>query len=192
MDKLVLHNTPVAQWHSLINEAGSYAGLRLEEDVESYLVFLLMRFSTNVQLSKSVVALDYLESIQSESSRQYEQLRGVGDKCLLFAGLFPGLAERKHVRLGYYVKIGQSAYYTVAGLIPQKSARLYELLSRRFISLIEILHNARELNSDLDCLTPLQAIEFWQDTSSQQAVDKMFNSADKTLLFSLKDSKTRH
>ena len=45
MNKLILHPTDISQWHALVNEAQAATRLILNENTESYLVFLLMRFS---------------------------------------------------------------------------------------------------------------------------------------------------
>lgn len=192
MENLVVHNTPVAHWHSLVSEAGHTAGINLEEELESYLVFLLMRFSTSDQLSKSIVALEYLNSLQVSTTRQSEQLQGVGDKCLLFAGLFPGLAERRSLRVSYFVNIGQGAYYSLSSLAKKHRAELFELLGDKFVSLIEVLHSARELNTSQACLSPIQAVELWQDTHSRRAVDKIDVLQKKIVLFGSSDPNQRH
>jgi hypothetical protein len=44
MNTLVLQATPTAQWYTLIGEAEKVCSIQLNADLESYLVFLLMRF----------------------------------------------------------------------------------------------------------------------------------------------------
>lgn len=93
MKQLILHPTDISQWHALVNEAQAATRLILNENTESYLVFLLMRFSQGTKLIESVVALDFLESMRKPRQLQVELLRDVGDKSLLFCGLFPGIAK---------------------------------------------------------------------------------------------------
>ena len=45
MKSLILHPTDIAQWYALVNEAQVASQLNLTENTESYLVFLLQRFS---------------------------------------------------------------------------------------------------------------------------------------------------
>jgi hypothetical protein len=139
MNKLILHPTDISQWHALVNEAQASTSLVLNENTESYLVFLLMRFSQTTQLMESVIALDFLESMRASGKRQVERLRDVGDKSLLFCGLFPGMAVKRHVRLEYFSDLGQAAYLTVSELEESKSAGLYSQLSDQFIKLQQIL-----------------------------------------------------
>lgn len=143
MTKLILHPTDMSQWHALVNEAQAATSLVLNENTESYLVFLLMRFSQTTQLMESVMALDFLESMRLPCRRQVELLREVGDKSLLFCGLFPGMAVRRHVRLEYFSELGQAAYLTVSELEARESADLYLELSAQFVTLQNILQAMR-------------------------------------------------
>lgn len=143
MSKLILHPTDTSQWHALVNEAQASTRLILNEGTESYLVFLLMRFSQTTHLLESVIAIDFLESMQLVGSRQREQLKDVGDKSLLFCGLFPGMANRRHVSLEYFSDIGQAAYLSVGDLEEAQSSNLYYQLSEQFITMQQILQAMR-------------------------------------------------
>ncbi|MBA3536863.1 MAG: hypothetical protein H0T84_09675 [Tatlockia sp.] len=142
MKTLILHPTELSQWHALVNDAQASTSLILNENTESYLVFLLMRFSQSSKLIESVIALDFLESMHKSRLRQVELLRDVGDKSLLFCGLFPGMAEKRHVSLDYFVDMGQAAYLTVGELNDSQSS-LYIQLSRQFLMLQQILRAMR-------------------------------------------------
>jgi hypothetical protein len=142
MKQLILHPTEISQWHALVNEAQAFTRLLLNENTESYLVFLLMRFSQGPRLIESVLALDFLESMHNPR-RQAELLRDVGDKSLLFCGLFPGIAKKRHVSLEYFADLGQAAYLTVGELHENQTADLYFQLSEQFSSLQQILRAMR-------------------------------------------------
>ena len=143
MKKLILHPTETCQWHALVNEAQASTRLVLNESTESYLVFLLMRFSQGPKLLESVIALDFLESLRSSRSRQVALLRDVGDKSLLFCGLFPGIAKRRHVSLDYFSDMGQAAYLSAGEIQPSQLAELFLQLSAQFITLQQILQAMR-------------------------------------------------
>lgn len=143
MKELILHPTDISQWHALVNEAQASTRLILNESTESYLVFLLMRFAQGPKLLESVVALDFLESWHKPRTLQKELLRDVGDKSLLFCGLFPGLAQKRHVSLNYFSDLGQAAYLTVGELHEAKSGGLYFELSSEFLRLQQILQAMR-------------------------------------------------
>lgn len=142
MGKLILHPTEMSQWHALVNEAQVSTHLLLNESTESYLVFLLMRFSQGSQLIESVIALDFLESLRTTRRRQAEVLREVGDKSLLFCGLFPGMAKKRNVSLNYFADMGQAAYLTV-GELYEGQAGLYFQLSKQFLTMQQVLRAMR-------------------------------------------------
>ena len=143
MNRLILHPTDICQWHALVNQAQVAAHLSLSENTESYLVFLLMRFSMTADWLESVIALDYLESMHHHEPSQIELMREVGDKSLLFSGLFPDLARRRRVSLDYYINMGRSAYQTVSELQTPDQALLYVQLSNQFINMQTILQSIR-------------------------------------------------
>lgn len=143
MKQLILHPTDTSQWYALVNEAQASTRLLLDESTESYLVFLLMRFSQTVKLMESIVALDFLESVNSTGSRQIELLRDVGDKSLLLCGLFPGMASKHHVKLDYFIGLGQTAYLTAGELQKQTNAELFYQLSNKFITMQQVLQAMR-------------------------------------------------
>lgn len=143
MKSLILHPTDMCQWHAIINEAQASTSLVLDENTESYLVFLLMRFSQSTQLMESVMAFDFLESMHAPQKQQVQLLRDVGDKSLLFCGLFPGMAVKRHVRLEYYSDMGQAAYMTVSELEEPSMAGLFFQLSRQFPTMQQILQALR-------------------------------------------------
>ncbi len=139
MKQLILHPTDTSQWHALVNEAQAATRLVLNENTESYLVFLLMRYAQTSRLMESVIAMDFLDSMQSSGRRQIELLRDVGDKSLLLCGLFPGMAKKRHVKLDYFSDMGQAAYLTVSELQEREMAALYFQLSDKFITMQQIL-----------------------------------------------------
>ena len=143
MKQLILHPTDTSQWHALVNEAQASTRLILNENTESYLVFLLMRFSQTTQLMESVVGLDFLESMNTSGKRQVDLLRDVGDKSLLLCGLFPGMATRRNIQLDYFISMGQAAYLTVGELQENALAELYFQLSAQFKTLQQLLQAMR-------------------------------------------------
>ncbi|KTC91678.1 hypothetical protein OQJ18_11415 [Fluoribacter dumoffii] len=152
MKQLILHPTDISQWHALVNEAQAATQLMLTENTESYLVFLLMRFSHGPKLIESVIALDFLESMHRPKTLQMEVLRDVGDKSLLFCGLFPGIAKKRHVSLEYFSEMGQAAYLTIGELEGKHTADLYVQLSEQFITLQHVLQAMRG-----ECVELIQA-----------------------------------
>lgn len=173
MESLVIQPSATAQWHALVGEAEQACATRLGEDLESYLVFLLMRYTESPEIANSVLALDYLHSMEAVGHLRETQLREVGDKCLLYSGLFPARAERWRVNSSYYVKLGMGAYAALATALAQLKAKLFEDLSQQFVKLMDILQTMRELGNGKPCLQPLQAMELWTETGSAHALQNL-------------------
>ena len=175
MKPIILHPTSTAQWHALVSEAKQLSGISMDEDLESYLVFLLvfllMRYIQEVELAASVLGLDYLESKQALVSMRKEQLREVGDKCLLHAGLFPERAERKQVKVSYFIDLGRLSYSELSDLWEKELARLFTHLSHHFVTLTDVLQAMRCMDvEERSLLKPLEAIELWYDTGNESAL----------------------
>ena len=144
MSAFVLYPSAVAEWHALIGESEQVCNQYLKEDVESYLVFLLMRFARSAQLANSIIGIDFLKSQQQWTAMHKDKLRDAGDQCLLLAGLFPEQACRRHVQLDYFVEIGRSAYYNLS-YGKTATAELYNNLAEDFICMIDVLQATRRV-----------------------------------------------
>ena len=182
MDKLILNPTDLAQWQALVDEAQSQLKIALDETLESYLVFLLMRFATQPEMTASVLGLEYLQSYHQTGQLRDETLRNVGDKCLLFSGLFPGQAKRRQVKISYFVDIGQSAYGVLSNRHTQSMAELYSQLRQHFVALMEILQTMRECGDESQKLLPLEAAELFLDTGSGHALNEIRKFSDGTVI----------
>lgn len=185
MEPLILHPTPIAQWQALIFEAEEALHIKLSEELESYLVFLLMRFAKNPEVVQSILATEFLRGLEQIKRERNTTLREVGDKCLLFAGLFPGRARHVRVPISYFIKLGQTAYGSLSESKPMikknlaseyqnesiiSNIAIYDKLRFHFVGLMDILHTIHETHSDTAFLDLLQAEELWHETHSQHAL----------------------
>lgn len=143
MSELLLQPTSTAHWHALVNEAEALCSLQLNEELESYLVFLLMRFVQKPEMVNSILALEFLKGIHAHGSIRSDRLRDVGDKCLIFSGLFPGIAKRRRLHHRYFIDLGQNAYYVLAGLSQQELANMYNCISEQFEAMRNVLEAMR-------------------------------------------------
>lgn len=168
---LILEETEIAQWHSLVRQAEDVYGCQLNEAMESYLVFTLMRFMKDQDLATQVVALDYLRAHGLPKSLRLEQLRNIGDQCLLLSGLYPKRAEKRLMRVSYYVNMGRSAYHHLSEGVQQATAELYQQLAEAFVMLMDLLQTIQQFNSPT--LQPIQSFELWSDTGSLNAFNQI-------------------
>ncbi|MFV2058455.1 MAG: hypothetical protein ACC707_18480, partial [Thiohalomonadales bacterium] len=110
-------------------------------------VFLLMRFVNNPGISDKVLALDYINSLHSRGTLQHDQMRDVGDTCLLYAGLFPGRAARKRVPSNYFTHLGRGAYQVLSDNPEHMQQHVYQRLSAAFTPIARILQSIDKLKS---------------------------------------------
>ena len=172
MRQLILEPTTQAHWQTLVHQAQSACDRELDETLESYLVFLLMRFTARPHCMSRIMAEDYLNSQAASGGQRVEQLRDVGDHCLLFSGLFPQLAERRLVRISYFVNLGQSSYQQLSDLLDRGWSSVYRHLSQAFVVLMDILQAMRGLDGR-PVLTPIQALDLWSDTGSRRCYEQV-------------------
>lgn len=130
---------PAEVWQALVKEAAERAGRPLDESRESYLVFVLLRYQGDALLLSHTQGIDWLEAQARMGHARADALRDVGDRCLLVAGLFPGLAERRRVSVEYFIDLGRSAYQGVADASRQTYAALYAQLARSYRELVATL-----------------------------------------------------
>jgi len=193
MPELVIRSSATEEWLSLVHEAEAAAACPLDEEMQSYLVFLLMRFTEKPELAASVLTVEYLQSMQATGRVGHEQLRDVGDKCLLYSGLFPRRAERRRVKISYFVNLGRSAYQHLSEQMEHSTAVLYHRLAGTFVSLMDILQTMRALGTRSDHLDALQAFELWRDTGSRRALRILHKTSQATpLVLPSASDKPRH
>lgn len=191
MNRLVVKASTTEEWLALVSEAKVAAACRLDEDMESYLVFLLMRFTEKPEIAASVMALDYLRSMQLSGHLAQDQLREVGDKCLLYSGLFPERAAQRRVKVSYFVDLGRSAYQHLSGQLGHNAATLYQRLAYTFVVLMDVLQTMRELGQQRPP-DALNAYELWRDTGSVRARKKLQAITAATPLIIADDEQRRH
>lgn len=126
-------------WQELVHDGERQAGVELGESVQSYLVFVLMRYLRDGALAAHVLALDWLAAAERSGHARADALRDVGDRCLLIAGRYPRLAERRHVSADYFSNLGCGAYHGVAEAARDGYAALFAELARAFGAMVRVL-----------------------------------------------------
>lgn len=130
-------------WQSLVREACARCGQTLGEAQESYLVFVLLRHQRDGHLLARTQALEWLDAQLRVGSARADALRDVGDRCLLIAGLFPALAQRRRVSVDYFIDLGRGAYQGVADSGRSGYAELFAQLADSYHHLVAALRGIR-------------------------------------------------
>ena len=129
----------LALWQDLVHDGEQRAGIALGESVQSYLVFVLMRYLRDGALGAHVLSRDWLVAAEQRGSARADALRDVGDRCLLIAGRFPQLAQRRRVSADYFAQLGCGAYHGVAESARDGYAALFAELAVAFSSMVRVL-----------------------------------------------------
>lgn len=179
MGVIITDKTATAMWQKLVHNASEVCHQDLDEELESYLVFLLMRHLGDTSLATQAIAPSYLQGMQAQGQSGLNQLQAVADQCLLFSGLYPLRSRRRLVKAQYYVDMGRSAYLQIAERVKQVYVELYENLSRHFVEMMDILQALRcsKQHAELDSLLLL---ENWHESQSQfarQLLEQRFEQA---------------
>lgn len=161
---ILINDSSLILWHDVIKSAENRCSISLNDDLEAYLISLLMRYSNKPEVAQQIFAKAYLEALQRQNKQRIEALQTVGDQCLLYAGLFPHHAEKRHVKISYFVDLGRAAYAAIS-----KTANdFYWILALEFVALMDVLQSIRQ-SPELELL-PLEAYEQWEMLGSQRAL----------------------
>lgn len=163
MNQLMTSTNVVTLWHEVVKHAEDRCAVSLKEDLESYLVSLLIRYMDKPEMTNQILATAFLEAIHLKDRSRELSLQHVGDRCLLFAGLFPKIAEKRLVKVSYFVDLGRSAYANIS----KSEDDLYGSLALEFVVLMDVLQSIPEANH----LLPLEAYELWDNLGSQRALN---------------------
>lgn len=141
---------------TVISEGEERIKCSLDEDVESYLVFTLVRFLHGKDPFSITLALEFLRAGAQERGRQKEETLGrLGDTSLILDGFFPERARSLHVSREYFQEIGISAFSDLSEMLRLRKcfalAKWYERVGAEFPKMTEVLRASRQAN---DC-TPL-------------------------------------
>lgn len=154
MGMIITDQSNMALWLKLVQGAGEYCELELDEELESYLVFMLMRHLDDTDLADTLIAPRYLKGLLAQGQAGIQQLQTVGDQCLLFSGMYPKRSRRRLVRASYYVDIGRAAYAQLSDRLKKAYAQLFQNLSEHFTDMMDVLQALRfsSCREELDSL----------------------------------------
>lgn len=155
-DGIITAGSATALWQDLVRDGEQRCGAQLDENSESWLVFTLMRHLGSTGLAEPAMALVYLEALHTAGNAQRSlALQDVGERCLLIAGLYPELAQRRRVSQRYYIELGQGAFRQLADEARRAAAQLYAGIAEQFARLVRVLVELRALSGEWRGLAPL-------------------------------------
>ncbi|OGT45181.1 MAG: hypothetical protein A3E83_07855 [Gammaproteobacteria bacterium RIFCSPHIGHO2_12_FULL_41_20] len=177
---ILTSSTEVTLWQDMVRHGEDMCAVSLREELEAYLVFLLMRYMSHPEVTKQILAAKFLESVQVQGAQRHAILQSLGDESLLFAGLFPHLAEKRQVKLRYFVEIGKAAYESIS----LKTNDLFWSLAQQFVMLMDVLQSIHQHSKEVTDLLPLEAYERWNTVGSQRALHILQKYSTATPVYS--------
>ncbi len=166
MPVIDIHLAEMAGWRALLSKAQFVAKVELHTMLEEYLVRMLYR-TTRPPASKSHgQPFDHQQATLGQPIEDAEDLRAIGDHCLLFVGLFPEQAIGRDMPISYFVKVGQAAYQEFGQYAREP---VFWMLSEFFVEVMDVLHTLREVEHEDPCIDALNAYQLWHDTGSTHA-----------------------
>lgn len=159
---IITNESALILWRDAIQQAENRCAVKLNHELEAYLISVLMHYTDKPEIAKQVFAKAFLDAMQTRDRERVMALKQVGDQCLIYAGLYPQAAERKLVKVTYFVDLGRSAYATLS----MTANDLFWRLAYQFVSLMDVLQSIREVPD----LLPIDAYEQWEMLGSQRAL----------------------
>ena len=164
--KVLVNSTPAALWQNIIHEAEMANSTILPQELEGYVVMLMLRYMNKPELAREIIATQLLEGLNDSPAKRESSLQKVGDTCLLFSGLFPGIAAKRFVKVSYFINVGRDAYSTVS----KTSNDIFSHLSQQFVAIMDVLQSMCQYAQHFPELKPLQAYELWTECGSKRAL----------------------
>lgn len=143
MTERLLRSTAKEFFRGLLRQACDEQHVLPSETAEFYLVQLLERFvRPDEGLLDRPLALEFLESLDVDSSERYQRLKHVGDTALFVSGIFTESLESTAVGPEYYTSLGGLAYRRLANLTGTQVGRgvadLFTEMSARFLDFVRV------------------------------------------------------
>src|SRR5205814_3904471 len=99
-------------------------------------------------------AVKFLEGMHCLPFQRGVALQQVGDQCLLISGLFPAIAEKRHLKIKYYIDLGQLAYEVIS----RKNNDIFSVLSKQFVMVMDVLQSFQTCTKEI---LPAELRQIW-------------------------------
>jgi hypothetical protein len=175
MNSPSLNTRDTAHWRALVAAAEASVQSCLDDDLENYVVMLLLRFADGARKSAPAPAATP------------ESLVEVGDRCLIIAGLMPDQALAQGLPIRHFVETGRHAYEEAAR---RSRNALFQRLAARFVAIMDVLQVMRTLDADEIAVDLFRVYDQWTETGSQYAY-RLLCAASKSLPMPV-TSRARH
>lgn len=112
---MVTGTTTTEIWVNFVKEAQFLANTKLPENLESYTVLMLQRFTRRTDFDAVPFAIQCLEAgTKGMKFQRKMKLAETADASLIMAGFFPERARRLNVSDSYFMNISEMCYRELA------------------------------------------------------------------------------
>jgi hypothetical protein len=181
MSQLQVMINPSEFFRNQVTSAASTLNIRLDANVEYYLVTLLTDFVTAPQPAPDQIdpfdtplALMLQKAMDATPDRRFRIFKRMGDTSLYVTGFFQDYFNRKLFSMSYYIDMGKTAYSSAAGLMADQKgdlqfAETYQLLAKKFDQFVEILATISDTtDSGQSNRGILEIYDRWNQTGSDR------------------------
>ena len=162
-----------------ITAAQAKNDIRIDRDVEFYLVALLCDFiqpaqrSPHLQQLDKPLALFLKETLEAPVHEQLTRFRILGDLSLYVGGFFQESFNRRLIDVDYYIAIGSTAYHKTAARAGNSSRHVYEKLSHNFAVLVELVAEVAVVPVQSRTVDILATYDRWTRSNSQRLLQTL-------------------
>ncbi|WP_119343986.1 hypothetical protein [Facilibium subflavum] len=137
--QLIMEKTAISAMYHLVQEGEKNSGVFLEEDLQAFIVYALLRNIRNNALKDFVFAEELLSAIQSMSIKRLEVIL---DHALIYAGMYPKRVKKAGLSKTYYCDIGISASEHLSvyhAKLRSSYEEVYRKIAKQFDELVYVL-----------------------------------------------------
>lgn len=172
-EALVRNESPTEYFRELVESAMHNQHVDARELTSFYVVNLLAGF---VHLDRSPAAggdeplgIRLARAMQTAGIAQRDGLRKVGDLSLFISGFFSDSLNRSLVDVDYYIQLGECAYGSLARQGDEAFGDVFDELSEKFTSFVDILSEVSERTALTSNGDVLRLYEKWLRTKSRHS-----------------------
>lgn len=172
-DALFRSESPTEFFRELVEAAMQNQRVSAHELTSFYVVNLLAGFvHGDLQADREQPLGPRLaRALQTAGVAQRDGLRKVGDQSLFLSGFFSDSFNRSLVDIDYYIRLGECAYRSLARQPHHSLADVFDELSDKFTTFVDVLGEVSERTSLSSNGDVLRLYEKWLRTGSRRSAD---------------------
>ena len=171
-DALFRSESPTEFFRELVESAMQNQRVSAHELTSFYVVNLLAGFvHGDAHAGDQPLGTQFARALQTAGSEQRDGLRTVGDQSLFISGFFADSLNRRLVDVDYYIQLGESAYRSLARQADRTLSDVFDELSGKFTTFVDVLGEVSERTSISSNADVLRLYEKWLRTGSRRSGD---------------------